>query len=230
MALQEHHDFANSLLVGPTVGDAGEPDLADTAHLEQSARRLLDDVEHRLTEGSDQPLGEMRADPLDQPGGEIALDALTRRGRRHLQEQRAKLRTVLAVLLPMAAGLDVLSGMDLGSAAEHGDEIAVAAHLHPQHTEAALGVMEGHALHQPRKGFALLRLTRRSRHSAAVALLRAAPIRMIEHDRRLALPLWRGSAPCDSRAARSQAAKVFLWVLTWSRTPGDAESRIERLG
>jgi hypothetical protein len=127
MALQEHHDLTNGLLVGPAGGDAGEPDLADAAHLQQPARRFLDDIEHRLTEGGDQPLGEMRADALDQAGGEVALDALTRGGRRHLQEQGAKLGPMLAVLLPMAAGLDVLAGMDLGGAAEHGDEIAVAA-------------------------------------------------------------------------------------------------------
>ena len=63
---------------------------------------------------------------------------------------------MLAVLLPMAAGLDVLTGMDLGGTAEHGDEIALAAHLHAEYAEAALGAMEGDALDLPRKGLALL--------------------------------------------------------------------------
>lgn len=61
---------------------------------------------------------------------------------------------MLAVLLPMAARLDVLASMDFGDAAEHGDEIALAAHLHPQHAEAALRAVEGDALDQARKGLA----------------------------------------------------------------------------
>jgi hypothetical protein len=103
-------------------------------------------------------LAKCGADALDQPGGEIALDALARGGRGHLQEQGAELSPVIAMLLPMTTGLDVLAGVDLRGAAQHGDEVAPAPHLHPKHAEAALGAMEGDALDQPRKGLAFLRL------------------------------------------------------------------------
>lgn len=63
---------------------------------------------------------------------------------------------MLAVLLPMAARLDVLTGMDFGGAANHGDAIALTAHLDAQHTKAGLATMEGDALNQPDKRLALL--------------------------------------------------------------------------
>ena len=53
---------------------------------------------------------------------------------------------MLAVLLPLPAGLDVLARMHLGRRAEHGDEVTVPAHLDPQHAEAGLGAVECHAL------------------------------------------------------------------------------------
>ena len=92
----------------------------------------------------------MRPDALDQPRGKIALDALARGWWRHLQEMCTELRPVLAMLLPMAARLDVLAGMNLGRAAKHGDEIALAAHLDAQHAKAGLATMKGDALDEPR--------------------------------------------------------------------------------
>ena len=78
MALQKHHDLTDDLLVGPAGRDAVEPDLADAFNLQETVRRGLDHIEHRLAEGGNQALGEMRANPLDQAGGQIALDALAR--------------------------------------------------------------------------------------------------------------------------------------------------------
>ena len=150
MALQEHHDFADRLLIGPAGGDAVEPDLANAAHLKQPMRRRFDDVEHCLAERRYEPLGEMRPNAFDQPRSQIALDALARGRRCHLQELGAELRPVLAMLLPMAARLDVLAGMDLGRTTKHSDEIALAAHLDAQHAKAGLATMEGDALNEPR--------------------------------------------------------------------------------
>ena len=62
-----------------------------------------------------------------------------------MQEMRMELRSMLTVLLPMAARLDVLARMDLGRTAEHGDEVALATHLDAQHA-----TMDGDALDQPR--------------------------------------------------------------------------------
>ena len=61
-----------------------------------------------------------------------------------------ELRSMLTVLLPMAARLDVLARMDLGRTAEHGDEVALATHLDAQHAKAGLATMDGDALDQPR--------------------------------------------------------------------------------
>ena len=78
VALQEHHDLADRLLLGPAGGDALEPRLADAVDLEQALRRALDHIEHALAERLDQPIGEVGADALDEPGAEIAADALDR--------------------------------------------------------------------------------------------------------------------------------------------------------
>src|SRR6185295_15852081 len=63
-------------------------------------------------------------------------------------EACSELEAVLAVLLPLPAGLDVLAHMHLGRRAEHSDEVTVPAHLDPQYTEAGLGAVECHALNK----------------------------------------------------------------------------------
>ena len=82
MRLQEDHDLADRLLLGP----GGDHPLlalrADAVELRQSLRLLFDDLEHLLAEGPDQLLGEVRADALDHAGAEVLLDAF-QRGRRH---------------------------------------------------------------------------------------------------------------------------------------------------
>ena len=50
MALQEHHDLADGLLLRPAGGDALEPRLADAVDLEQALRCALDDFEDALAE------------------------------------------------------------------------------------------------------------------------------------------------------------------------------------
>ena len=52
MAVQEDHDLADDLLLGPGVGDALGAHRADAGHLAQALGLGLDDVEHLLAEGS----------------------------------------------------------------------------------------------------------------------------------------------------------------------------------
>jgi hypothetical protein len=59
---------------------------------------------------------------------------------------------VFPVLLPMAARLDVLAGMDFGGAAKHGDEIALAAHLDAQQAKAGFATMAVTRSTSPDKG------------------------------------------------------------------------------
>ena len=67
-----------------------------------------------------------------------------------LQEGGLELEPVGPVVHPSAAGLDELAGADRGGSTEHGDQIALAADLDPQHAEAAVRVVEGHPLDQAR--------------------------------------------------------------------------------
>ena len=50
VAVQEHHDLADNLLLGPGVGDALRPHFSDARHLAQTFRLGLDHVEHLLAE------------------------------------------------------------------------------------------------------------------------------------------------------------------------------------
>ena len=108
--------------------------------------RLLDDVEHLFAEGLDQLLGVDRADALDHAGGEVLLDALGGGRRCRAQEIGAELHAVRPVVDPPAARLDELAGADRRGMADDGDQVALAARLHPQDAEAAVLVVEGDAL------------------------------------------------------------------------------------
>ena len=77
VAVQEHHDLADGLLLRP-AGDALEPRLADAVDLAQALRRLLDYFEDALAEPLDQSIRKVRADALDETGAEIATNTLDR--------------------------------------------------------------------------------------------------------------------------------------------------------
>ena len=119
---------------------------ADAVDLLQALGRLLDDVEHRFAERPDQLLGVDRADALDHAGGEVLLDALGGGRRRRAQEIGAELHAVRPVVDPPPARLHELAGADRRGVADDGDQVALAARLHPQHAEAAVVVVEGDAL------------------------------------------------------------------------------------
>jgi len=51
VAVQEHHDLGDDLLVGPAGGDLAGELVADAGDLAQPLGRLLDDLEHVLAEG-----------------------------------------------------------------------------------------------------------------------------------------------------------------------------------
>ena len=65
VALQKRHDLANDFLVSPTCSD-GCTLGSNTLDLKQPFRRVLDDLEHRLTESAHQPLGKGRSDTFDE--------------------------------------------------------------------------------------------------------------------------------------------------------------------
>ena len=102
VAVQEHHDLAHRLLLGPGGGDPLRPHRADAVDLPQAFGARLDDVEHPLAECTDELLRIDRSDTPDHAGAEIPLDALGRGGRGGLQEPRPELRPVGAVVHPLA--------------------------------------------------------------------------------------------------------------------------------
>ncbi len=149
VGMQEQHDLAHHLLLGPAGGDMSGPHRADAFHLAQAGRVDLDDVEHRLAEGLHQPLRVGRTDAADHARAEVALDALDRRRRRCLEEVGSELQAVRAVVGPGTGSLNPFAGRDHRSVTDDGDEVALPARLQAQHAEAVFLVMERHALDQP---------------------------------------------------------------------------------
>ena len=152
MRVQEQHDLADHLLLGPAGDDAGRALRADAGDLAQAVRLLLDQVEHGLAEGTDQLLRIDRADAADHAGAEVLLDALQRGRRGRLQEGGLELQAMGAVVDPGPRCADELAGRDQRRVADHGDGVALAARLDPQDAEAGLGAVEGDPLDQPGQG------------------------------------------------------------------------------
>ena len=146
MAVQEHHDLPDDLLLGPGVGDAFGANPADAGHLAQPFRLRLDDVEHLLTERPDHLPGIDRPDAADHAGAEVFLDALDRRWLRGAHEARLELLTMGAVVDPFPRCGYPLPGRDHGGVADDRHEIAMAACLDAQNAKPVIGIVERHSL------------------------------------------------------------------------------------
>jgi hypothetical protein len=146
IAVQEQHDLADYLLLGPAGNDALRPLPADPGHLPQAARLLFDDIENGIAERTYQLPGVDRPDAADYARAKILLDPLGRRRCCGLEERGSELDAVGAVVDPVPAGLDELAGRDHRRVAENRDQVALAAGFDAQHAEAVLFVVEGDAL------------------------------------------------------------------------------------
>ncbi len=171
VGVQEQHDLAHDLLLGPAGGDPRGAHGADALDLAQAAGVGLNDVEHCLAEALHQPLRIGRSDASDHARAEVALDALDRRRRCRLQEGGPELQAVRAVVRPGTGGLDPLAGRDHRGVADDGDEVALPARLQAQHAEAVFLVVERHPLDEPgqvlRRGLACSRVTKAHDHIVA---------------------------------------------------------------
>jgi hypothetical protein len=147
-AVQEQHDLADDLLLGPAGDDPLRALGANPGDLTQTTWLLLDDLEHGLAKGAYELLRIDRPDAPDHPGAEIFLDALDRRRRRSLEERGFELEPMRAVVDPGSTCLDELAGRDHRGMANEGDEIALTAGFDPQHAEAILGIVERDAIDQ----------------------------------------------------------------------------------
>ena len=144
--MQEHHDLADDLLLGPGVCDAPGAHGADARHLPQALGLRFDRVEDLLPECPNQLLGVDGADTADHAGAEIFLDAVDRRRRRRLQKPRLELLAVRPVVDPLARRCDPLAGRDGRRVADDGHQIPMSACLRPENAEAVLVVVEGDPL------------------------------------------------------------------------------------
>ncbi len=153
MAVQEDHDLAHDLLLGPCVGDALGAHLANTGHLAQTIGFGLDDVEHLLAERLDHLLGVDGANAADHAGAKILLDAVDGRWRGGAHEAGLELLTVGAVVDPFARRGDPFAGGDGGGVPHHRDQIAVAARLDAENAEAVVAIVVGDALDKARQHF-----------------------------------------------------------------------------
>ena len=160
MAVQEDHDLANDLLLGPCVGDALGAHPANPGHFAQPVWFGLDDVEHLLAERLDHLPGVDGADAADHAGAEVFLDAVDRRRRRGAHEALLELLTVGPVVDPFARRGDPFAGGDGGGVPHHRDQIAMAARLDAENAEAVVAIVVGDAFNQTRDHFSLVALKR----------------------------------------------------------------------
>ena len=115
--VQEQHDLADHLLLGPAGDDARGALGPDAGYLAQPLGLLLDQLENVLAKRPDELLGIHWADAADHAGPEILLDAFQRRGRGRFQERRLELEAVRTVRDPGATHLHPLARGDRGGVA-----------------------------------------------------------------------------------------------------------------
>ena len=153
MGMQEDHDVADGLLLGPTGGDLPGAELADAGHLAELLRARLDDLEGPLAKRADDALGKHGAYPSHHARAEIFLDPFRRRRRRGLEKVRLELEAVGSIRDPDADGVDELPGGDRRDVPDDRHQVALAARLHLQHGEAIVLVVERHPLDGPDERF-----------------------------------------------------------------------------
>src|SRR6266536_3549531 len=124
-ALAKDHHLFDSLLLLPRPLDERGALGAEPGHLVQTLRRLLQDAERVHSKVVDDPLRHPGADALDQPGAEVAADALDG-GREHGGVAvHLELAAVHSVVPPAPFHAQVLTWLRAGQWADHGEQVAV---------------------------------------------------------------------------------------------------------
>jgi hypothetical protein len=149
--MQEDHDLAHDLLLGPGAGDALGTQRPDAGYLAQAIGLGFDDIEHPLAECLHELPCVDRADAADHAGGEILLDAVGRSGGRAAQKAGLELLAMSTVVDPFARGGDPLAGGDRGGMPDGGHQVTMSARLDAQNAEAVLGIVVGDSLDETRE-------------------------------------------------------------------------------
>ncbi len=126
VALEKEHHFLDGPLLFPGLGDHPRALASHVGHFDQTARRLLDDVERLDAKLLDDALGRGRPHALDQPATQILLNPGhgRRQHRTHLFDR--ELLAVLGVNGPAPAQLHALAHVDAGHVADDGDLLGAA--------------------------------------------------------------------------------------------------------
>ena len=149
MRLEEDHHLLDLPLLLPGAHDLLAALGTDPLHLGQPLRPALDDVERLQAERRHQPRGHHLADPPDQAGPQVLLDAVERRGGNRGVGGDPELPAVLRIVDPAAAEAEVLARLHAEQVADGGDQVAVSRHLEPHHAPGVLLVGEDDPLQGP---------------------------------------------------------------------------------
>ncbi len=150
--LEEDHHLLDLPLLLPGAHDLLASFGADPLHLGQPLRPVLDDVERLQAERRHHPGGHHLADPADQAGPQVLLDADERAGGDRGVGGDPELPAVLRVVDPRPAEAEVLARLHAQQVADGGHQVAVSRHLEPHHAPGVLLVREDDPLQHPLQG------------------------------------------------------------------------------
>lgn len=122
-ALEEDHDLLDRLLFLPGRGDHLRPLRAESGHLHEALRVLLDDVQGVDAEVGGDAVGHDRPDALDQARSEVAADALDGRREDRRVVVDLELLAELRVRGPTPLHPQGLAGLGTEERADDGEQV-----------------------------------------------------------------------------------------------------------
>ena len=153
VAVKEDHDLPDDFLLSPGVRDPLGPNRANA--VTSRSRSGSASMTSKTFSPKDMTIFLAQTGPMPRiipepryfsiPSIELGAEVLRKRAR--------NLLTVGAIVDPLARCSDPFAGGDDGGMAHDGHQIAVAARLRPENTEAVLRVMEGDPLDEPCENF-----------------------------------------------------------------------------
>ena len=151
--LQGHHHVPHLLAALPVPANLLDALGAEAGDLFEALRLVVDHLQGVAPEMGHQAAGQLRADALDQPRGQVLFDA-RHRGRQHrVPPDHLELLAPLGVHLVGALEVELLALLDPGQRSHHGDGVAGALNLEAHHGVMVFGVGKGEALHGAFQGF-----------------------------------------------------------------------------
>jgi hypothetical protein len=144
--LQEHHDVADGALLLPRADDGVRPRAPEACDLAQPLGVLVQHAQRVEPEARDDALRGDAADPLDEPGAEVLLDARERARGELGHARRAELLAVVPIHLEDATRSDARPDGHARERADDREPVLAPGHRDLDDAEAGLGVLERHAL------------------------------------------------------------------------------------